>query len=161
MKVCFENVFEEINKFLDEQHKDGNAGRVKADLRLSANSRFPGLHPTAADPSHVMLLTMKLGTSGFAVYHLIVGGDQAFVHNVMGMQACNAHYACPLCIVHKDHRGAYAARREDFEELCQSMHTGSGMKRKFCHDSRLRQSYPYDEKGSMPFGLLLTLSCAS
>jgi hypothetical protein len=63
MKVCFETVFEEINKFLDEQHKDGNAGRVKADLRLSAN-RFPGLHPPAADPSHVMLLTMKLGTSG-------------------------------------------------------------------------------------------------
>jgi len=37
-----------------------------------------------------------------------IGGDQKFVHCVMGLQACNADYACCKCFVHKDHRASNA-----------------------------------------------------
>jgi hypothetical protein len=71
------------------------------------------------------------------------------------MQACHASYACPLCIVHKDHRGTYESGREGFEALCESMHTK--MERKFAVDAK-EHLYPFDEKGqcfSSSGGLLL------
>lgn len=33
-----------------------------------------------------------------------LGGDQSFVHCVMGLLHCNAGHSCPLCVVHTDHR---------------------------------------------------------
>eukprot|EP00047_Mylnosiga_fluctuans_P023946 m.149325 g.149325 ORF g.149325 m.149325 type:complete len:946 (+) comp9730_c0_seq3:164-3001(+) len=92
MSTELAELFAEVNKFLHASRKPTEV----LDIKLEAC----GKHPAR---------TIRLR------FQLRLGGDQAFVHRVLGLSSCGGDHACALCFAHRHHRGTYFANKEEFE----------------------------------------------